>query len=189
MVCFFLHLSHASQSEISTSIAVALLFKITGSKGNLVSKVELWAQSWNDILSDIHSISLRHLTLNEEYFEIHFYELVCSVMNLLAEIYSQEEMIPRMFGALTLGETQEFDLNEAGRGDDAGGIFSRENPYMLSTLAPRLWPFMRHSITSVRYSAIRTLVNFSVLFYTWFFLETHDLFIGPIHSNLNIISH
>ncbi|KAK4573373.1 hypothetical protein RGQ29_031366 [Quercus rubra] len=80
-----------------------------------------------------------------------------SVMNLLAEIYSQEEMIPKMFGALTLKENQEFDLNEVGCGDDAGGIISRENPYMLSTLAPRLWPFMRHSITSVRYSAIRTL--------------------------------
>lgn len=80
-------------------------------------------------------------------------------MNLLAEIYSQEEMIPKMFGALTLKENQEFDLNEVGCGDDAGGIISRENPYMLSTLAPRLWPFMRHSITSVRYSAIRTLVK------------------------------
>ncbi|XP_050252137.1 TATA-binding protein-associated factor BTAF1 isoform X2 [Quercus robur] len=80
-----------------------------------------------------------------------------SVMNLLAEIYSQEEMIPKMFGALTLKENEEFDLNEVGCGDDAGGIISRENPYMLSTLAPRLWPFMRHSITSVRYSAIRTL--------------------------------
>lgn len=81
-------------------------------------------------------------------------------MNLLAEIYSQEEMIPKMFGALTLKENQEFDLNEVDCGDDAGGIISRENPYILSTLAPRLWPFMRHSITSVRYSAIRTLVNF-----------------------------
>ncbi|KAF3963659.1 hypothetical protein ACB098_12G153000 [Castanea mollissima] len=80
-----------------------------------------------------------------------------SVMNLLAEIYSQEEMIPKMVGALTLKENQEFDLNEVGCGDEAGGIISRENPYMLSTLAPRLWPFMRHSITSVRYSAIRTL--------------------------------
>ncbi|KAG7964339.1 hypothetical protein I3843_09G164700 [Carya illinoinensis] len=80
-----------------------------------------------------------------------------SVMNLLAEIYSQEEIIPKMFGALTLRETQEFDLNEADRGDEARIVISQENPYMLSTLAPRLWPFMRHSITSVRYSAIRTL--------------------------------
>ncbi|XP_059663033.1 TATA-binding protein-associated factor BTAF1 isoform X2 [Cornus florida] len=80
-----------------------------------------------------------------------------SVMNLLAEIYSQEQMI-QMFGALTSKEKQEFDLNEIGRVDDLGeGLGSQENPYMLSTLAPRLWPFMRHSITSVRYSAIRTL--------------------------------
>lgn len=78
-------------------------------------------------------------------------------------------MIPKMFGALTLKESQEFDLNEAGRGDDAGGRIPRENPYMLCTLAPRLWPFMRHSITSVRYSAIRTLVNNFMLFYTFFF--------------------
>lgn len=80
-----------------------------------------------------------------------------SVMNLLAEIYSQDEMIPKMFGALTLKETEELDLNEAGPVDAAGTLVSRENPYMLYTLAPRLWPFMRHSITSVRYSAIRTL--------------------------------
>lgn len=100
------------------------------------------------------------MTLNKLYVENHFCKLVCSVMNLLAEIYSQEEIIPKMFGALTLRETQEFDLNEADRCDEARVVISRENPYMLSTLAPRLWPFMRHSITSVRYSAIRTLVNF-----------------------------
>ncbi|KAJ7964144.1 TATA-binding protein-associated factor BTAF1 [Quillaja saponaria] len=76
-----------------------------------------------------------------------------SVMNLLAEIYSQEEMIPTMYGAFTLRGTIVVDLNEVGHVCDAG----EENPYMLSTLAPRLWPFMRHSITSVRYSAIRTL--------------------------------
>ncbi|KAF3655863.1 hypothetical protein FXO38_06250 [Capsicum annuum] len=74
-------------------------------------------------------------------------------MNLLAEIYSQEQMIPKTFG-----EKKKFDLNEIDRQDDlGGGTWSSENPYMLSTLAPRLWPFMRHSITSVRYSAIRTL--------------------------------
>uniref|UniRef100_A0A5B7A9A6 Putative TATA-binding protein-associated factor BTAF1 isoform X2 n=1 Tax=Davidia involucrata TaxID=16924 RepID=A0A5B7A9A6_DAVIN len=82
----------------------------------------------------------------------------CSVMNLLAEIYSQEQMIPKMSGALASKEKQEFDLNETVCVDDLGeGISSQENPYMLSTLAPRLWPFMRHSITSVRHSAIRTL--------------------------------
>ncbi|RZC50868.1 hypothetical protein C5167_019290 [Papaver somniferum] len=69
-----------------------------------------------------------------------------------AEIYSQEEMIPQM------KEKQAFDLNEVVQVDDHGeGIKFEENPYMLSTLAPRLWPFMRHNITSVRYSAIRTL--------------------------------
>lgn len=73
-------------------------------------------------------------------------------MNLLSEIYSQEEMIPNMLGTLT------FDLNELGNTDESGGVNSQENPFMLSTLAPRLWPFMRHSITSVRHSAIRTLV-------------------------------
>ncbi|XP_048425216.1 TATA-binding protein-associated factor BTAF1 isoform X3 [Pyrus x bretschneideri] len=78
-----------------------------------------------------------------------------SVMNLLAEIYSQEDMIPKIFEALT---SKEIDLNELGSIDDTGeGLISQDNPFMLSTLAPRLWPFMRHSITSVRYSAIRTL--------------------------------
>lgn len=78
-------------------------------------------------------------------------------MNLLAEIYSQEEMIPKMVGATS---KQEFDLNEVVRADDVGeGRDFQANPYMLSMLAPRLWPFMRHSITSVRHSAIRTLVH------------------------------
>ncbi|XP_057511229.1 LOW QUALITY PROTEIN: TATA-binding protein-associated factor BTAF1 [Actinidia eriantha] len=81
-----------------------------------------------------------------------------SVMNLLAEIYSQEEMVPKTPGTLASKEKQEFDLNEmVGRDDHFEGTVAHENPYMLSTLAPRLWPFMRHSITSVRYSAIRTL--------------------------------
>ncbi|KAM7273877.1 hypothetical protein ACFE04_028541 [Oxalis oulophora] len=76
-----------------------------------------------------------------------------SVMNLLAEIYSHEEMMPKVSG-----EKQEIDLNEVVCIDDVGeGRYVQENPYMLSTLAPRLWPFMRHSITSVRHSAIRTL--------------------------------
>ncbi|RXH83789.1 hypothetical protein DVH24_009224 [Malus domestica] len=80
-----------------------------------------------------------------------------SVMNLLAEIYSQEDMIPWIFEDLT---SKEFDLNEFSSIDDTGeGLISHDNPFMLSTLAPRLWPFMRHSITSVRYSAIRTLTT------------------------------
>ncbi|XP_027098373.1 TATA-binding protein-associated factor BTAF1 isoform X1 [Coffea arabica] len=81
-----------------------------------------------------------------------------SVMNLLAEIYTQEHMNPKSLGTVTSCEKQEFDLNKIGRLDDLGEeINYLENPYMLSTLAPRLWPFMRHSITSVRHSAIRTL--------------------------------
>ncbi|KAF9615352.1 hypothetical protein IFM89_023003 [Coptis chinensis] len=81
-----------------------------------------------------------------------------SVMNLLAEIYSHEEMIPKMLGSLTVKEEQGIDLNEVVLGDERGdGNKSEESPYMLSTLAPRLWPFMRHSITSVRHSAIHTL--------------------------------
>ncbi|KAI3756166.1 hypothetical protein L1987_55982 [Smallanthus sonchifolius] len=81
-----------------------------------------------------------------------------SVMNLLAEVYSQEEMISRMFSAQEFKEKQGFDLNEIVSTDDlARTVNSQESPYMLPTLAPRLWPFMRHSITSVRYSAIRTL--------------------------------
>lgn len=82
----------------------------------------------------------------------------CSVMNLLAEIYSQDQM---MSGALDTKKDPGFDLNEAFCADETGvGMNSKENPFMLSVLAPRLWPFMRHSITSVRYSAIRTLVSF-----------------------------
>ncbi|KAK8520084.1 hypothetical protein V6N13_031448 [Hibiscus sabdariffa] len=81
-----------------------------------------------------------------------------SVMNLLAEIYSQEDMMPKMFGTSTAKEKQNFDLNEVVHVDEVGeGKDLQENPYMLSMLAPRLWPFMRHSITSVRHSAIRTL--------------------------------
>ncbi|XP_039028640.1 TATA-binding protein-associated factor BTAF1-like isoform X2 [Hibiscus syriacus] len=81
-----------------------------------------------------------------------------SVMNLLAEIYSQEDMMPKIIGTSTAKEKQNFDLNEVLRVDEVGeGKDLQENPYMLSTLAPRLWPFMRHSITSVRHSAIRTL--------------------------------
>lgn len=101
-------------------------------------------------------------------------DLYCSVMNLLAEIYSQEEMIPKTFGTLGSKEKPELDLNEIDLTDDfEEGISSLENPYMLSTLAPRLWPFMRHSITSVRLSAIRTLVLWPCIIY--FNLVTHLL--------------
>lgn len=112
-----------------------------------------------------HSLEVSHACNLETGFLLTALFL-CSVMNLLAEIYSQEEMIPKIFEALSLNENPEFDLNELGRIDDAReGIISQENPFMLSTLAPRLWPFMRHSITSVRYSAIRTLVNLFWLCY------------------------
>ncbi|KAK2433246.1 TATA-binding protein-associated factor BTAF1 [Trifolium repens] len=74
-----------------------------------------------------------------------------SVMNLLAEIYSHEEMVPKMYKVFKL-EDKEIENGAGGCGDN-----EEENPFVLSTLAPRLWPFMRHSITSVRYSAIRTL--------------------------------
>lgn len=81
-------------------------------------------------------------------------------MNLLAEIYSQPEMVPKMMEKLSMVGKQEIDLNEVSleeQGEDINK--SKENPYMLSILTPRLWPFMRHTITSVRHSAIRTLVN------------------------------
>ncbi|KAL9678205.1 hypothetical protein QQ045_016044 [Rhodiola kirilowii] len=81
-----------------------------------------------------------------------------SVMNLLAEIYSQDGMIPNNFGTVFTNGRQNFDLN-----DTIGVIIQRDamrspdSPYLLSTLAPRLWPFMRHNITTVRFSAVRTL--------------------------------
>jgi TATA-binding protein-associated factor len=81
-----------------------------------------------------------------------------SVMNLLAEIYSQPEMVPKMLGTATSGERGEFDLNKLTQtAEQEERLASSENPYGLATLTPRLWPFMRHSITSVRRSAIRTL--------------------------------
>ncbi|KAL9268603.1 TATA-binding protein-associated factor BTAF1-like protein [Drosera capensis] len=81
-----------------------------------------------------------------------------SVMNLLAEIYSHEEMILNAYDGSTSKEKQPLDLNEVTQVDDFrdGGML-QETPHMLSALAPRLWQFMRHSITSVRFSAIRTL--------------------------------
>ncbi|KAH9607137.1 hypothetical protein KSS87_005065, partial [Heliosperma pusillum] len=81
-----------------------------------------------------------------------------SVMNLLAEIYTYAGMTGNSLDALSMQGKQELDLNEVQScKDDLEGVSVRVNPYVLSALAPRLWPFMRHSITSVRYSAIRTL--------------------------------
>lgn len=123
----------AAEALIPTSAAIASL------KGPVLHRIImlLW-----DILLDLDDLS----------------PSTSSVMNLLAEIYSQEEMIPKTFGTLGSKEKPELDLNEIDLTDDfEEGMSSLENPYMLSTLAPRLWPFMRHSITSVRLSAIRTL--------------------------------
>ncbi|XP_042034375.1 TATA-binding protein-associated factor BTAF1-like isoform X1 [Salvia splendens] len=123
----------AAEALIPTSAAIA---SIKGSVLHCIIML-LW-----DILLDLDDLS----------------PSTSSVMNLLAEIYSQEEMIPKTFGTLGSKEKPELDLNEIDPTDDLEeGMGSLENPYMLSTLAPRLWPFMRHSITSVRLSAIRTL--------------------------------
>ncbi|EYU37472.1 hypothetical protein ABFS82_01G048900 [Erythranthe guttata] len=123
----------AAEALIPTSAAIVSL------KGSMLHSIImlLW-----DILLDLDDLS----------------PSTSSVMNLLAEIYSQDQMIPKTFDTLGSKETLELDLNEVGQADDLEeGMSSLENPYMLSTLAPRLWPFMRHSITSVRFSAIRTL--------------------------------
>lgn len=87
-------------------------------------------------------------------------------MNLLAEIYSQDEMVPKMNHAIDLGDTEMVNLIGVGGSGDSD---HDKNPYMLSMLAPRLWPFMRHSITSVRFSAIRTLVIYLhfTIFTSW----------------------
>jgi TATA-binding protein-associated factor len=82
-----------------------------------------------------------------------------SVMNLLAEIYSQPEMVPKMLGTTAIGEDNEFDLNSVTLVAGEEKMGSNDNPYVLAALTPRLWPFMRHSITSVRRSAVRTLVR------------------------------
>ncbi|CAN6897839.1 unnamed protein product [Brassica oleracea] len=81
-----------------------------------------------------------------------------SVMNLLAEIYSQDDMTVVMHEELSVGEGQKVDLNEMVHVESVRERRDvRESPYALSGLAPRLWPFTRHDITSVRFSAIRTL--------------------------------
>lgn len=98
-----------------------------------------------------------HVTGNAFVISSHSFIFIFSVMNLLAEIYSRPEMVPKMLG--TAGEKGECDLNEATQiAEQEDRLTSIENPYGLATPTPRLWPFMRHSITSVRHSAIRTLV-------------------------------
>ena len=107
-----------------------------------------------------------HVTGNAFVISSHSFIFIFSVMNLLAEIYSRPEMVPKMLGTAASGEKGELDLNEATQiAEQEDRLTSIENPYGLATLTPRLWPFMRHSITSVRRSAIRTLVCiFSVHF-------------------------
>ncbi|KAJ7534695.1 hypothetical protein O6H91_13G105700 [Diphasiastrum complanatum] len=75
-----------------------------------------------------------------------------SVMHLLAELYSQSEVVPRTLGLKCSNERPLFDLNEVVQIEDP-----IDDPFILSNLAPRLWPFMRHNIASVRHAAIRTL--------------------------------
>lgn len=80
-----------------------------------------------------------------------------SVMHLLAELYSQPEVVSRA----VVEKPLLLDLNETM--DDLSGANAlagrpEDDPFLLSTLAPRLWPFMRHNISSVRLAAIRTLV-------------------------------
>ncbi|KAI5020828.1 hypothetical protein ZWY2020_045716 [Hordeum vulgare] len=59
-----------------------------------------------------------------------------SVMNLLAEIYSQPEMVPRMLGTAALSEI-EFDLNKATQiAEQEDKLAYSENPYVLATLTP-----------------------------------------------------
>lgn len=75
-----------------------------------------------------------------------------SVMHLLAELYTHKELAGR------LDERPLFDLNEMVQSDEHEDETKQmDDPFLLSTLAPRLWPFMRHNITSVRCAAISTL--------------------------------
>ncbi|KAL3681420.1 hypothetical protein R1sor_024376 [Riccia sorocarpa] len=79
-----------------------------------------------------------------------------SVMHLLAELYSQPGVVPRT----SVEKPQLLDLNEMFSADENCGDTrdgSSDDPFLLATLVPRLWPFMRHKITSVRHAAIRTL--------------------------------
>ncbi|CAM6099985.1 unnamed protein product [Calypogeia fissa] len=78
-----------------------------------------------------------------------------SVMHLLAELYSQ----PGVVSKTVMEKAPLLDLNESAddAGLDARDACSGDDPFLLATLAPRLWPFMRHNITSVRHAAIRTL--------------------------------
>lgn len=80
-----------------------------------------------------------------------------SVMHLLAELYTHKELaLETSVGRID--ERPLFDLNEMGQSDEHEDETKHmDDPFLLSTRAPRLWPFMRHNITSVRCAAISTL--------------------------------
>ena len=80
-------------------------------------------------------------------------------MHLLAEIYTQKDIVRELSVGIADARPM-FDLNEAILLDDDSEdeIKHMDDPSLLSTLTPRLWPFMRHNISSVRHAAISTLV-------------------------------
>ncbi|KAH7295287.1 hypothetical protein KP509_27G041200 [Ceratopteris richardii] len=80
-----------------------------------------------------------------------------SVMHLLAELYTHREQV-----AVVVGEGDNhrpvLDLNEMVSSEEQEDSSRQmDDPLLLSTLAPRLWPFMRHNISSVRHAAISML--------------------------------
>ena len=80
-------------------------------------------------------------------------------MHLLAELYTQKDLA-REISTDREDTKPMFDLNETIQLDDDSEdeIKQMDDPALLSTLTPRLWPFMRHNIASVRHAAISTLV-------------------------------
>ncbi|KAM0844019.1 hypothetical protein ACQ4PT_057332 [Festuca glaucescens] len=85
-----------------------------------------------------------------------------SVMNLLAEIYSQPEMVPKMLGMVALGDI-EFDLNKATQTAEQEDMLAySENPYVLAHTDTPFVAFYETQYYFSRRSAIRTLVVRSV---------------------------
>lgn len=79
------------------------------------------------------------------------------MMHLLAELYTHKEMAKSVD---RVDERPLFDLNEMVQSDEHEDDTKQvDDPCLLSTLAPRLWPFMRHNIMSVRCAAISTMVS------------------------------
>ncbi|KAM0844017.1 hypothetical protein ACQ4PT_057332 [Festuca glaucescens] len=80
-----------------------------------------------------------------------------SVMNLLAEIYSQPEMVPKMLGMVALGDI-EFDLNKATQTAEQEDMLAySENPYVLAHTDTPFVAFYETQYYFSRRSAIRTL--------------------------------